>query len=72
MIVLMTKGTRDESYYYSSINKERKMKKQLSKGYKQSENLVSGDQERLKMKVESEAPVIYVDHRELNLELPGL
>jgi Fanconi anemia group M protein len=29
MTVLMTKGTRDESYYYSSINKERKMKRQL-------------------------------------------
>jgi ERCC4-related helicase/ERCC4-type nuclease len=36
MTVLMTKGTRDESYYYSSINKERKMKKQL-KDFPQSE-----------------------------------
>lgn len=30
IIVLMTKGTRDEYYYYASINKERKMKHILS------------------------------------------
>ncbi|AEG19403.1 DEAD/DEAH box helicase [Methanobacterium paludis] len=34
MIILMTKGTRDEAYYWSSSNKEKKMKKQLSSGYK--------------------------------------
>ena len=27
--VLITQGTRDEVYYYSSINKERRMKNQL-------------------------------------------
>ncbi|KAF5086430.1 ATP-dependent RNA helicase SrmB [anaerobic digester metagenome] len=34
MIILITKGTRDESYYWSSINKEKKMKKQLSTSYR--------------------------------------
>ncbi len=29
MKVLITKGTRDEAYYWSSVNKERKMKRQL-------------------------------------------
>ncbi len=63
MIVLITKGTRDESYYYSSLNKERKMKKQLLNGYK-PEISFNTDQERLKISVESENPLIYVDHRE--------
>lgn len=29
MIVLISEGTRDEAYYWSSIRKENKMKKQL-------------------------------------------
>ncbi|HTX60960.1 MAG TPA: DEAD/DEAH box helicase, partial [Methanobacterium sp.] len=37
MIVLITKGTRDEAYYYSSMNKERKMKNQLIKDFPQTE-----------------------------------
>lgn len=37
MTVLITKGTRDEAYYYSSINKEKKMKKQLIRDYPQNE-----------------------------------
>lgn len=62
MIVLITKGTRDESYYYSSINKEKKMKNQLIKGYTQPE--IPVNQKQLNMTIESEKPVIYVDHRE--------
>lgn len=34
MIILITKGTRDEAYYWSSANKEKKMKKNLSSGHK--------------------------------------
>lgn len=37
MTVLITKGTRDESYYYSSIHKERKMKNQLIRDYPQND-----------------------------------
>lgn len=36
MYILITKGTRDEAYYWSSINKERSMKKQLSKRVKRN------------------------------------
>ncbi len=44
IIVLMTKGTRDEFYYYASISKERKMKRiltgmQKKPGYKTAEKL---------------------------------
>ncbi len=34
MIILITKGTRDEAYYWSSAKKEKKMKKNLSSGHK--------------------------------------
>jgi ERCC4-related helicase len=36
MFILITKGTRDEAYYWSSINKERSMKKQLSNRVKRN------------------------------------
>ena len=35
MFILITKGTRDEAYYWSSINKEKQMRKTLDKGYQQ-------------------------------------
>ncbi|AXV37679.1 MAG: Hef nuclease [Methanobacterium sp. BRmetb2] len=35
MFILMTKGTRDEAYYWSSINKEKQMRKTLDNGYQQ-------------------------------------
>ena len=38
MFILITKGTRDESYYWSSINKEKQMKKQLSNNYRKDIN----------------------------------
>ena len=38
MFILITKGTRDESYYWSSINKEKQMKKQLSNNYRNDLN----------------------------------
>ena len=82
MTVLITKGTRDESYYYSSINKERKMKKQLTKEFKQPEQTFNTnksenkphniDKSSVKNGInESESkievtPVVYVDHRESN------
>jgi ERCC4-related helicase len=64
MIVLITKGTRDESYYYSSIHKERKMKSQLSKGYQQNEKKVNLDDEQRVLDELENKPRVYVDHRE--------
>ena len=68
MIVLITKGTRDESYFYSSIYKERKMKNQLSTKYPQGEISSKIDPNQMKLLKESKNnainPLIYVDHRE--------
>ena len=49
MIILITKGTRDESYYYSSMHKERRMKNQLSKGYPQPETSFKVDASQVKL-----------------------
>ncbi len=69
MFILITKGTRDESYYWSSINKEKQMKKQLSKSYskdltdfKQMERKEKNDDNPEKS--EENRPVIYADSRE--------
>ena len=69
MLILITKGTRDESYYWSSINKEKQMKKQLSKNYSEDLNRVIVPE--IKTKNESniteskvDSPVIYADSRE--------
>ncbi|MCE5213603.1 MAG: DEAD/DEAH box helicase [Methanobacterium sp.] len=65
MIVLITKNTRDESYYYSSIRKEKKMKNQLSKGYYQIEPLLKQIKPQPKIQDKKEnQPMVYVDHRE--------
>lgn len=79
MIVLITKGTRDESYYYSSMQKERKMKNQLYKGYpqpdksfkldgQQPKTLFNADRKPAKIPEATDEkikmPVVYVDHRE--------
>jgi ERCC4-related helicase len=73
MFIMLTKGTRDESYYWSSIRKEKKMKKQLSKGYKkevssdfniidlQKDHRGGNQDEDLKIR-----PLIYADSREAN------
>jgi len=61
MIILITKGTRDESYYYSSQYKERRMKNQLSRDFEQKVDIVP---EQVKLVPEVEKPVVYVDHRE--------
>lgn len=74
MTVLITKGTRDESYYWSSLNKEQRMKNQLTRDFPQSN--ISLDRSQTKISnggkqepaPEDEIPpdnlVIYVDHRE--------
>lgn len=67
MIILITKGTRDESYYWSSLHKEKKMKAQLSEDFNEFQtdlkNFVSSKE--IKKKEEPrEKPVIYVDTRE--------
>ncbi|MGV8143115.1 MAG: DEAD/DEAH box helicase [Methanothermobacter sp.] len=82
MTVLITKGTRDESYYYSSINKEKKMKRQLTKEFKQPEQAFNTNKsgENIHNRDKSSennginepeskievTPVVYVDHRESN------
>ena len=69
MFILITKGTRDESYYWSSINKEKQMKKQLSDNYRQDINnfkpLSKNSSDKNKDVVdEGVRPVIYADSRE--------
>jgi Fanconi anemia group M protein len=61
MIILITKGTRDESYFYSSQYKERRMKNQLSRDYEQK---VEIGLQQVKLVPDAEKPVVYVDHRE--------
>ncbi len=67
MYILITKGTRDEAYYWTSINKEKKMKSQLSKRVKRNiapKEIVKvvpreGEDGELR-------PVIFADSREGN------
>lgn len=67
MYILITKGTRDEAYYWSSVNKERSMKKQLLNRVKRNvapQEIVKvipreGEDGELK-------PVIFADSREGN------
>ncbi len=47
MTVLITKGTRDESYYWTSINKEQRMKNQLIKDFPQNEISTDGSQTKI-------------------------
>ncbi len=69
MYILITKGTRDESYYWSSINKEKKMKRQLSNNYRKDLNdfkvlEVKKPKETIEVDVEDLRTVIYADSRE--------
>lgn len=73
MFILITKGTRDESYYWSSINKEKQMKKQLSNNYRKDLNDFkvfdakknNKNNEDIESKGEEDSrPVIYADSRE--------
>jgi len=70
MFILITKGTRDEAYYWSSISKEKKMKDQLSKGFKKDVNtdftLVESLKKKEKLVTEIIRPIIYADSREGN------
>jgi len=65
--ILITKGTRDEAYYWVSINKEQRMKKQLSKRVKRNiapkeiVNVIPREGEDGEIK-----PLIYADSREGN------
>lgn len=69
MFILITKGTRDEAYYWSSISKEKKMKEQLSKRYKKDFNadftLVESPKKKEGL-TETIRPIIYADSREGN------
>ena len=66
MYILITKGTRDESYYWSSINKEKQMKKQLSKNY--TKDLIDfkavETNNKTGKKSDENRPIIYADSRE--------
>lgn len=70
MYILITKGTRDEAYYWSSINKEQRMKKQLSKRVKRSiapkelVKILPREEEKNGEKIIK--PLIYADSREGN------
>lgn len=66
MFILITKGTRDESYYWSSINKEKQMKKQLSNNYRNDFSdlkVVNNNKNVVEMEEENK-PVIYADLKE--------
>lgn len=73
--VLVTAGTRDEGYYYSSINKERRMKNQLIDPEVLEELNASAiarmeNEKNVKViekpKPENELPLVYADSREGN------
>ncbi|MGB9936297.1 MAG: DEAD/DEAH box helicase [Methanobacterium sp.] len=68
MYILITKGTRDEAYYWASIKKERSMKRQLSKRVKR--NIApKEDVKVIPREGEKDAeikPIIYADSREGN------
>lgn len=76
MIVLITKNTRDESFYYSSMHRERRMKKQLANGFIPAEKpLIANDEDVrvLDRKNSNDTEtreegknklIVYVDHRE--------
>ncbi len=75
VIVLITKNTRDESFYYSSINRERQMKKQLSNGFDRVEKPLIADNDDVRVLDREKASLkkkssgkkkinVYVDHRE--------
>ncbi|MBE6489383.1 MAG: DEAD/DEAH box helicase [Methanobrevibacter sp.] len=73
--VLITNGTRDEAYYWSSVRKEEQMKYQLIDPKVLEELNASAvermeDQKRIKVldrpKVEENKPVVYADSREGN------
>jgi Fanconi anemia group M protein len=57
VVVLITKGTRDEAFYWSSMRKERRMEEKVGK--------IGISVEREEKKKEERKPVIYVDIREL-------
>jgi Fanconi anemia group M protein len=68
MCILIAKGTRDEAYYWTSINKEQRMKKQLSKRVKR--NIVPKELVKVLHREEENEetlkPLIYADSREGN------
>ncbi|MGZ4857170.1 MAG: DEAD/DEAH box helicase, partial [Methanobacteriaceae archaeon] len=66
MYILITKGTRDESYYYSSKHKEEMMKEQLSHGYKTSNDRIIVDENNLKPH-QNHSDVLKPDHGDVKL-----
>lgn len=76
MFILMTKGTLDESYYWSSQRKERAMKNNIYNSYKKEhytlDNYVADEKDVTSYNINTETDeedadvVIYVDYREKN------
>ncbi len=67
MYILITKGTRDEAYYWTSINKEKRMKKQLSNRVKR--NIAPKEIVKVIPREGEDGeirPLIYADSREGN------
>ena len=67
MYILITKGTRDEAYYWTSINKEKRMKKQLSNRVKR--NIAPKEIVKVIPREGKDGeirPLIYADSREGN------
>ncbi len=78
IVVLVTKGTRDEAYYWISLRKERMMferlyelKEQLRRTLKRQESLTTSakPEEQKSLTEFSRAVVIYVDSREMKSEV---
>ncbi len=70
VIILMTKKTIDESYYWSAHHKERKMKKvlhEMKNALNNSKANVKAQESLDKYKSKNEKLVIYTDHRENSL-----
>ncbi|MGZ7048544.1 MAG: DEAD/DEAH box helicase [Methanobacterium sp.] len=67
MYILITKGTRDEAYYWSSVNKEKSMKNQLSNRVKR--NIAPKEMVKVIPRAGEDGeiiPVIFADSREGN------
>jgi ERCC4-related helicase/intein/homing endonuclease len=64
-VILMTKGTRDEAYYWAAKNKEKKMKTTLGKMKGKEANILPEQQTLAEFSEEkSDTIIIFVDNRE--------
>ncbi|HII68657.1 TPA: DEAD/DEAH box helicase [Candidatus Woesearchaeota archaeon] len=64
VIILETKGTRDEGYRWSAIHKERRMRRNLDELKRVRLEKPAIEQRALTEKEQQEKPMVYVDYRE--------